>query len=185
MKADWIEHEADTMADRLANLMKKAYCHGYDEGKQQAWSDEIKRYELDPEKIREAELRGAETGYRLAEILFVKISDSDMADIFPDEWEKRGYNAIAELPYITASEKYKDWLNKHKNFKKGDLIQWHKDGKGYEGIVIGRESGRPVIFIDGHGVCDYVAVDSHELTRLDHPALSKGIKMVSEIISNG
>ena len=94
------------MRDYTSADVKEAYNRGYDEGKGQAWSDEIKKYEIEPEKEREAYQRGL----------------NEMWDIVRHLWENGTIDFSWDLGWSAEKilEEYQKW--KKDAIKVGDEV---------------------------------------------------------------
>lgn len=108
MMPEWIESKAYELAEEIENQMEKAYNVGYDEGKGQTWSEEVKKYELEPEKLKEAELRGAQKAWEFACHLY-NVSPDVTNAIYLSMNGGKGLGVALEMPYIKAVEMYENW----------------------------------------------------------------------------
>ena len=112
------------MRDYTPADVEEAYNRGYDEGKCQAWSDEIKKYEIEPEKEREAYQRGLNDAWECARRLLFNVEDggmstSELCEIF----HRNGfYRILKDYSAQEAIEKI-DGYEKQKNaLKVGDVV---------------------------------------------------------------
>ena len=87
------------MRDYTSADVEEAYNRGYDEGKGQAWSDEIKKYEIEPEKEREAYQRGVNDAWECAKKIAV---DSAFGGISV----KKLFKIFGTYSYHNVFEKY-------------------------------------------------------------------------------
>ena len=134
MTPTWIESVAYELAEKIQYQMERAYNAGYDDGKGQAWSEEIKKFEIEPEKVKEAELRGAESAWKLARHLF-NVSEDVTDSIYMSMNGGKGLGVAFEMSYAEAAEKYELWKRKSAEIHVGDEVRIRHRGHQVPWVV--------------------------------------------------
>ena len=155
----------------IEQAYQRGYKAGYEEGKGQTWSEEVKKYEIEPEKSLKYIEQGRNEAWKAVKKIYLSIDDGglhsdEVKKIFGIEY---CYDIMTKFSASEAIAKIKAYEEQKKQeedkIEVGDEVRWLKN-TDYVGIVTYVDYQNNMIWIMGHDGRHFIG-GSHEIEKYE------------------